>query len=91
MIDSRAKTIASDQMGKLNAALTESLHKANGADGYIWRTQGDAKVRALHGVLNGTRQKYASPPVTNEAGATNHPGEDINCRCRAEPQFADAA
>ena len=43
-----------------NAALTESLHKANGANGYIWRTRLDADVRPAHADLEATRQKLCS-------------------------------
>ncbi len=46
---------------------------------YIWRTQGDDKVRASHAANNGKIFAWDNPPETG------HPGEDYNCRCTAEP------
>lgn len=46
---------------------------------YIWHTQGDGKVRPSHAANNGKIFAWANPPVTR------HPGEEINCRCWAEP------
>jgi SPP1 gp7 family putative phage head morphogenesis protein len=45
---------------------------------YIWHTIGDSKVRSKHAERNGKVFDWAHPP---EGG---HPGEDYNCRCRAE-------
>lgn len=45
---------------------------------YIWRTQGDDKVRSSHAVNNGKIFAWDNPPQTG------HPGEDYNCRCTAE-------
>ncbi|MFZ4125704.1 MAG: phage minor head protein [Rickettsiales bacterium] len=46
---------------------------------YIWRTEGDEKVRASHAINNGLIFSRENPP------STGHPGEDYNCRCWAEP------
>lgn len=43
---------------------------------YIWRTCEDDRVRAGHATLNGTLRDFADSP---------DPGEEINCRCWAEP------
>ncbi len=45
---------------------------------YIWRTQGDGKVRASHRANDGKIFPWDDPPPTG------HPGEDYGCRCRAE-------
>ena len=45
---------------------------------YIWRTQGDDKVRASHAANDGKIFAWDSPPPTG------HPGEDFGCRCVAE-------
>lgn len=45
---------------------------------YIWRTQGDRKVRSSHAERNGKTFSWDDPP---EGG---HPGEAPNCRCSAE-------
>jgi hypothetical protein len=51
-----------------------------GKDGgqYIWRTQGDSKVRSSHAERDGKTFSWDEPP---EGG---HPGEAPNCRCTAE-------
>jgi SPP1 gp7 family putative phage head morphogenesis protein len=46
---------------------------------YIWRTQGDDKVRFEHAVLNGKVFHMDKPP------ADGNPGSAYNCRCYAEP------
>ena len=45
---------------------------------YIWRTQGDGKVRPSHAERDGQTFSWDDPP---EGG---HPGEAQNCRCTAE-------
>ena len=45
---------------------------------YIWRTQGDGKVRPSHAGRNGQTFSWDDPP---DGG---HPGEAPNCRCSAE-------
>lgn len=45
---------------------------------YIWRTQGDGKVRESHAARDGEVFSWDSPP---DGG---HPGEAPNCRCWAE-------
>jgi len=46
---------------------------------YIWRTQGDSKVRQSHAANNGKIFMLDSPPPTG------NPGDDFGCRCWAEP------
>ena len=46
---------------------------------YIWRTRQDGKVRPSHAANHGKVFAWDEPP------ATGHPGEDYECRCRAEP------
>lgn len=46
---------------------------------YIWRTQGDSKVRSEHAANNGRIFSWDNPPPTG------HPGEAFGCRCTAEP------
>ena len=45
---------------------------------YIWRTQGDGRVRESHAERDGKTFSWESPP---DGG---HPGEAPNCRCWAE-------
>jgi len=76
----RAKLIARDQTQKVNAAITQGRQTNLGVTEYIWRTSSDERVRESHKAHNGKRFKWSDPP--NDTG---HPGEDIQCRCIAEP------
>ena len=85
VLASRAELIARDQTLKLNANLTQSRMQDAGVEQYDWSTSQDERVRPMHAALEGSRQRFDSPPVTNEEGETNNPGEDIQCRCIALP------
>jgi len=78
--DSRVRLIARDQVSKLNGNLTEQRQTDIGVDSYIWRTVGDERVRDTHEENDGQQFSWDNPPTE-----TGHPGEDINCRCWAEP------
>ncbi len=77
-----AERIARDQVSKLNAQVTEARHADLGIDAYFWRGSMDERERDAHVALEGQRFTYADPP---EVG---NPGEDIMCRCRAEPDLS---
>lgn len=47
---------------------------------YIWRTQGDNRVRPSHAANEGRIFSYNNSPL---------PGEEAGCRCWAEPYFGD--
>jgi SPP1 gp7 family putative phage head morphogenesis protein len=95
--DRSAALIARDQISKFNGRLSELRQTAAGVTDYIWRTVEDGRVRSLanssgyssHARLNGEQFSWKNPPITvfkgKRAGETNHPGQDINCRCYAEP------
>ncbi len=78
---SRIQLIARDQVNKLNGRLTELRQTNAGIQEYRWRTVGDDRVRPSHRELNGKKYSWDKPP------SVGHPGEDINCRCYAEPIF----
>jgi len=78
----RAKLIARDQVSKLNGQLTGLRQKNIGIEKYPWRTSQDERVRPSHIANNGKVFSWDSPPP-----ATGHPGEDVQCRCHAEPIF----
>jgi SPP1 gp7 family putative phage head morphogenesis protein len=81
----RAKLIARDQLQKFNAALSQSRQQSIGVEGYVWRTSGDERVRKPeHSGKDGVRFNWNAPPPD-----TGHPGEDINCRCTAEPDLSN--
>jgi len=78
----RAKLIARDQLQKLNGVLVQARQQSLGINGYIWRTSHDERVRQSHKDHDGKSFQWDSPPR-----GTGHPGEDINCRCTAEPDL----
>jgi len=80
-----AELIARDQTLKLNAAITRQRMVNAGITTYVWTTAGDERVRPLHDNLDGETFDFDDPPVTNDDGDTNNPGEDYQCRCVAYP------
>lgn len=81
----KANLLARDQVLKLNAKITQERQTAAGITEYIWTTSNDERVRETHDELDGETFSWDDPPVTNEAGDRNHPGEDYQCRCVAFP------
>jgi len=88
-MDTNAELIARDQVGKLNGDITEFRQKELGVERYVWRTVKDERVRETHAELDGETFSWDDPPVINEAGERGHPGDDIQCRCYAEPVLED--
>jgi len=80
--DSRARLIARDQTAKLNGRFTQERQTDAGIDSYVWRTVGDERVRETHAEADGNTYPWAEPPEVTDG---NHPGEDYQCRCWAEP------
>ena len=81
----RANLIAQDQIQKLNGKLTERRHANLGIEKYKWRTVLDHRVRDAHKVREGKIFSWDNPPYDG------HPGEPVNCRCYAEPEFDENA
>lgn len=79
--DSNARRIARDQVGKLNAQVNQDRQEALGVTGYIWRGVLDQRERDEHTDREGKHFDWDDPP---EDG---HPGEPVQCRCSAEPDF----
>jgi SPP1 gp7 family putative phage head morphogenesis protein len=80
-----AELIARDQTNKLNSRISQGRMAAAGITTYRWTTAGDERVRPLHDDLDGEVFDFDDPPVTNDDGDTNNPGEDYQCRCVAFP------
>lgn len=76
----RAKLIARDQSSKLNSAINQQRQQNLGVEEYVWRTSKDDRVRPNHKSKNGLTFKWNDPPKD-----TGHPGQDIQCRCVAQP------
>lgn len=95
----RAKNIARDQTGKLNASLSRLQQENIGIDEFEWSTANDERVRTSHKVLNGKICKYSDPTVYRDKGSDKWKkrisigatetqiAEDVNCRCIALPEF----
>jgi len=79
----RAALIARDQVTTLNAELTRIRQQQVGIEQYTWSTVKDERVRKSHRALEGTTQRWDSPPTVD--GEKAHPGQPINCRCQAIP------
>jgi len=79
----RAKLIARDQTNKLFGQLNHVRQEEAGITTFIWWTVGDNRVRDSHEKLHGK-------VFTWKDGANGlFPGDDINCRCIAEPNPAE--
>lgn len=89
MLENDAQRIARDQVGKLSGQLNEERNKALGVTGYIWRTVRDNRVRDEHYALEGQRFTWDNPPPVGPNGEPCNPGEAIQCRCYAEPDFGE--
>ena len=88
----RAVCIARTETARARTSFTQARAMAVGSTGYIWRTVGDGAVRASHAALDGTVQRWDSPPIVelNPRGVIRaHPGCVWNCRCFASPIFSD--
>lgn len=92
--DRRAKLIARDQIGSLNARVTEKRQADLGISEYTWRNVGDERVRGRpdglyprakysHWAREGEVFSWSKPPPDG------HPGRPIACRCYAEPVLPD--
>lgn len=84
-----ATLIARTEAARASSALTQSRATFIGAQGYIWRTAGDADVRKIHKKLEGQYVPYDQPPIAGENGEHAHAGMIYNCRCWQEPVIPD--
>jgi len=93
--DNRARVIARDQTSKINGQFNQSRQMDVGITKYDWQTAEDqrvvgnpsglyptgSKAHRNHYERNGRTYEWAKPP------ADGHPGEAIQCRCRAIPRI----
>lgn len=82
---SRAKLIGRDQVSKLNGQLNKERQQEIGVTSYVWNTSHDERVRPTHADNDGETFRWDEPP-----SETGNPGEDINCRCIAIPNFEES-
>lgn len=94
----RARLIARDQVSKLNGRLTQMRQEQAGVEKYIWRDSDDTRVRTSHANMDGKIGRWDDPTVYATVSEPDkfkprsgieavelHPGQDILCRCFAEP------
>jgi SPP1 gp7 family putative phage head morphogenesis protein len=89
--ESKADLLARDQALKLNSQITQARQTAAGIEEYIWTTSGDERVRETHAELDGQKFRWDDPPITNDNGDRNNPGEDYQCRCTAFPVLPETS
>ncbi len=73
--------------GETERAINAALHEQETGDRYyLWRTVRDGKTRPAHAARDGKLFRWNEKmfPAPAKHGA-DHPGEDYNCRCWAEP------
>lgn len=98
--ENRAKTIARDQISKLNASITRARSEKLGINYYVWFSSLDERTRTSHEVLHGMICDYDDDTIYSEDGVNwlsrasiggfvGNPGDDINCRCVAAPYVSD--
>lgn len=95
----RAQLIARDQVDKLNGQLSKNRQTGVGMSRYIWRTSIDERVRPSHRAMEGRLCRWDDSTVYSDDGGVTwkpragiggieqHPGQDYQCRCWAEPDF----
>ena len=102
---SRARLIARDQVSKLNGRLTQMRQEEAGITKYIWQTAQDGdRVRATHRPMQGKLGRWDNASLYANASEPDkwlaksgisavelHPGQDILCRCFAEPFIRELA
>lgn len=97
-----ARVIARDQTNKLSGNVSQAMQTAAGVSRYVWRTVQDERVRGnptglypralpSHYALDGTIQRWDSPPEVGPYFRNGHPGSAIQCRCYADPILDDDA
>jgi SPP1 gp7 family putative phage head morphogenesis protein len=84
----KAKFLARQETGIMMAQFKKIRYTDAGIQKYKWRCvvgSPNHPVRKMHERLNGTTQFFSEPPITDNKGNRNNPGEDYNCRCTAIP------
>ena len=86
---SHAALIARDQVGKFNGDLNKLRQTNLGVTRFVWHTMEDERVRDSHEDLDDGVYDWDDPPDGDDGPTI--PGQDINCRCYAEPvlEFGD--
>lgn len=92
----KAKFIARNETGTLNAMMEQRIQTAAGFSMYEWMSMRDGVTRDAHRNLDGKICRWDRPDEYSDDGGrtwkkrtsgmyVGHPGEDYNCRCSAIP------
>lgn len=77
---SRAETNARSQTLRLYGQIQQERQQAAGIEEYVWSTSEDERVRPDHADLDGTTQRWDTPPIVDKrTGRREHPGFDYQC------------
>jgi SPP1 gp7 family putative phage head morphogenesis protein len=86
--ESKAKFLARQETALMMASFKQVRYQEAGVNQYRWQCVVGSPahpVRPMHLALNGKVFSWDNPPVTDDKGARNNPGQDYNCRCVARP------
>lgn len=84
----KAKFLARQETNLLMSKFKEVRYQDAGIGQYKWCTVAGTKdhpVRPMHKALAGKIFSWNNPPVTDDKGSRNNPGQDFGCRCYAKP------
>lgn len=86
-----SRLIARDQLGKLYGQVNAARQQELGIRRFIWRTVDDERTRDEHAELErrSDPERGGEPFDYDDPPNGELPGEPIQCRCYAEPVFAD--
>jgi SPP1 gp7 family putative phage head morphogenesis protein len=85
---SKAKFLARQETSLLMTKYKQSRYEDAGVNEYRWGCVAGSPnhpVRPMHRALEGKTFSWNNPPITNDKGERNNPGQDFNCRCFARP------
>ncbi len=81
----KATLIARTETARTASLFTQVRAQSIGSTHYVWRSMHDARTRPMHRRLDGTTQRWDSPPLCDMPDHYAHPGQIWNCRCYADP------
>lgn len=82
--ESKARFLSKQESSLFTAKYREITYKEAGITKYRWSSSHDSRTRPIHEALSGQIFEWDNPPITNEKGDRNNPGEDFGpCRCIA--------
>jgi SPP1 gp7 family putative phage head morphogenesis protein len=84
----KAKFLAKQETSLLMTTFKQTRYQSAGINYYKWRCvvgSPNHPVRPSHKALDGKVFNFDQPPITDDKGNRNNPGQDYNCRCFAIP------